>query len=64
MADRQEIFYMINELLENTEYPGEVKNLSDLESFLEDDENQQYEEFGEVERLYSELMEDSDLEEE
>ena len=33
MADRQEIFYMINELLENTEYPGEVKNLSDLESF-------------------------------
>lgn len=62
MTDSQDIFSRINELLENTAITYEIKDSSDLESFLEDEENQQYEEYEEVEKLYTMLMEDSDYE--
>lgn len=64
MTDNQEIFDRINELLENTNLSYEIKDEADLEGFLEDDENQQYEEYEEVEKLYTMLMEDSDFEDE
>lgn len=64
MTDKQDIFDRINELLENTDLSYEIKDTSDLEGFLEDDENQQYEEYEEIEKLYTMLMEDSDFEEE
>lgn len=64
MNDKQDIFERINELLENTDLAYEIKDAADLEGFLEDDENQQYEEYEEVEKLYTMLMEDSDFEDE
>lgn len=62
MADRQDIYNRINELLENTDYPYEVSDISDVENFLEDEENQQYEVYEEIEELYNEMMEDTDFE--
>jgi hypothetical protein len=65
MANRHEVFTKINVLLEGTDYPTEIKEMSDLEDFLNDVENQQYDEYDEIERLYDELMDDdSDFEEE
>ena len=64
MTDRQDIFDKINELLENTDLSYEIKDTADLEGFLEDDDNQLLEEYEEVEKLYTMLMEDSDFEEE
>ena len=64
MAEKQDLFDKINELLENTDITYEIKDSTDLESFLEDEDNQQYDEYEEVEKLYTMLMEDSDFEEE
>lgn len=64
MTDRQDIFDRINEILENSDLSYEVKDIADLEGFLEDDENQLYDEYEEIEKLYTMLMEDSDFEEE
>lgn len=64
MTDKQDIYEKINELLENTDLNYEIKDVSELEGFLEDDDNQQYEEYEEIEKLYTMLMEDTDFEEE
>ncbi len=64
MADRQDLFDKVNELLENTDITYELKDVSDLESFLENEENQQYEEYEEIERIYDLLMEQSSYEDE
>ncbi|MEN6315180.1 MAG: hypothetical protein ABFD25_13145 [Clostridiaceae bacterium] len=63
MKDDQEIYDRINELLEDTDYGYEIKDVSELEDFLEDEENQQLEEYEEIEKLYTMLMEDTDFEE-
>lgn len=63
MKDDQEIYDKINELLEDADYGYEIKDVSELEDFLEDDENQQLEEYEEIEKLYTMLMEDTDFEE-
>lgn len=63
MKSDQEIYDKINELLETTDYGDEIRDISELEGFLEDDENQQLEEYEEIEKLYNMLMEDTDLEE-
>lgn len=64
MADRQDLFDKINELLENTDITYEIKDISDLESFLDNEENQQYEEYEEIANLYDMLMEESNYEDE
>lgn len=64
MTERQEIFNRINDLMEDSVLSYEFKDASDLEAFLEDDENQQYEEYETIEQLYDELMELSEYEEE
>jgi hypothetical protein len=64
MTDKQEFLERINELMENTDLPYEFKEVSDIESFLDDEENQQYEEYEEVEKMYEELLDSSDYEEE
>lgn len=56
MADKQEIFDRINELLESTGLTYEINDISSLEEFLENDDNQQYEEYEEIESLYNEIM--------
>ncbi len=56
MADKQEIFDRINELLESNGLAFEINDISSLEEFLESDDNQQYEEYEEIESLYNELM--------
>lgn len=61
---KNEIFERINELLEETDYPVEIKDISDLEDFLNEVDNQQYEEYEEIEKMYDDLMEESDLTEE
>jgi len=63
MKDDHEIYDRINELLEDTDYGYEIKDVSELEDFLEDEENQQLEEYEEIEKLYTMLMEDTDFEE-
>ena len=64
MSDRQEILDRINELMVSTDLSYDFKDAADIESFLEDEENQQYEEYEEVEKLYEELVEMSEYEEE
>ncbi|HEX2946934.1 MAG TPA: hypothetical protein VHT96_13385 [Clostridia bacterium] len=56
MAEKQEIFNRINELLESTGLTIEINDVSGLEEFLENEDNQQYEEYEEIESLYNELM--------
>jgi len=56
MADKQEMFNRINELLESTGLTFEINDISGLEEFLENEDNQQYEEYEEIEGLYNELM--------
>jgi hypothetical protein len=60
MTDKYEVFERVNELLENTGYPMEIKEISDLEDFLNELDNQQYEEYDEIEKLYNDLMEEED----
>lgn len=64
MVSKQEFLDRINELMENTDLAYEFNDITDVESFLEEEENQQYEEYEEVEKLYEELMELSEYEEE
>jgi len=64
MSDKQEILDRINELMASTDLSYDFKDASDIESFLENDENQLYEEYEEIEKLYEELVEISEYEEE
>ena len=57
MSDRDEIFERINELAQNIDEDLEFTDIEQVEEFLDDVENQQYEEYDEIERLYNELME-------
>jgi reverse gyrase len=57
MTDKQEILDKINELAANMEPHLAFSNTSSIEEFLDNVENQQYEEYDEIERLYNELME-------
>lgn len=61
---KNEIFERINELMENVEYPVEIRDVSDIEDFLNDEDNQTLEEYDEIEKLYNDLMEESGLEDE
>lgn len=60
MNRKNDAFTKINDLLEGTDYPNDIKDVSELEDFLNDVDNQQYDEFEEIERIYDELM-DGDL---
>ncbi len=57
MTDKQEILDKINELAVNMDLNLTLNNTSNIEEFLDNVENQQYEEYDEIERLYNELME-------
>lgn len=61
---RNEIIERVNELMESAEYPMEIKDISDIEDFLNEEDNQTLEEYEEIEKMYNDLMEDSDSEEE
>jgi hypothetical protein len=61
---RNEIFERVNELMETMEYPVEIKDISDIEDFLNEEDNQTLEEYEEIEKLYNDLLEGNDLEEE
>ncbi len=61
---KNEIFEKANELMENADYPVEFKDISDIEDFLNEEDNQTLEEYEEIEKLYNELMEEADLDEE
>jgi hypothetical protein len=51
-----EIFARINELLEDTQYPYEITDITELEEFLNNDTNSDYEVYGDIEQLYENLM--------
>ncbi len=57
MTDKQEILDKINELATNMDLNHSLSNTSSIEEFLDNVENQQYEEYDEIESLYNELME-------
>lgn len=54
------IFDRINSMLEDTEYPLEIKDISDLEDFLNDEDNMKLEQFESIARMYDELMDGPD----
>lgn len=56
MQDRDDILEKVNELLESSDYPAEMKDASDIEDFLNDEDNQVMEEYEEIEKLYNELV--------
>lgn len=57
MTDKQEIYDRINELLHSTGLAYDIRDEERLEEFIDNVENQQYSEFDEIEKLYTELME-------
>lgn len=58
--DEEMIFEKINQLLEDTDYPVEISSISDIEDFLNDDDNTEFEQYDAIEKLYNKLMEYSD----
>lgn len=54
------IFDRINSMLEDTDYPLEIKDISDLEDFLNDEDNMRLEQFESIARMYDELMDGPD----
>lgn len=60
MIERQDMIEKINELLENSDFAIEIRDVSDIEDFLNDEDNQELEEYEEIERLYNEMIEDTD----
>ena len=57
MTDKQEIYDRINELLQSPDPAYDSRDAEQLEEFIDNVENQQYSEFDEIEKLYTELME-------
>lgn len=57
MTDKQEIYDRINELLQSTGLAYDISDAEHLEEFIDNVENQQYSEYDEIEKLYTELME-------
>ena len=57
--DERTIVDKVNRLLEDTDFPLEVSDLTDIEDFLSDENNTDLEVYEEIENLYSQLMEDS-----
>ncbi len=57
MTDKQEILDKINELAMSMDLNLSLNSTSNIEEFLDNVENQQYEEYDEIESLYNELME-------
>jgi predicted Zn-ribbon and HTH transcriptional regulator len=55
------MFEKINELLEDTDYPMEITDISDLEEFLNNEENSNYEVYDEIAHIYDQIMEGGDL---
>ena len=61
---KNEIIERVNELMESAEYPLEIKDIADIEDFLNEEDNQTLEEYEEIEKMYNDLMEDNDSNEE
>jgi len=59
----REIFNRINDLLEEEGYQIEISDISELEDFLNDDNNMDLESYDEIEYLYNELLSLDDEEE-
>lgn len=57
MSDRQELFDKLNELAQNMNLSFEFNDIDQIEEFLDNVDNQQYEEYDKIEGLYNELME-------
>jgi hypothetical protein len=57
MSDRQELFDKLNELAQNMDLSFEFNDIDQIEEFLDNVDNQQYEEYDKIEGLYNELME-------
>jgi len=61
--DTNYLFEKINMLLENINYPVEITDITELEEFLNNEENAIYEEYDEIAQIYDQIMEGSlDLE--
>ncbi|NLV36271.1 MAG: hypothetical protein GXY17_06320 [Clostridiaceae bacterium] len=56
MNDNQAIFDKINDLLEGIGLSQEINDTESLEEFIDNEENQQYEEYDEIENLYYTMM--------
>lgn len=54
--DENEIFNKINELLGESDYPLEIKDISDIEDFLNNDENKRFDEYDTIAAYYDSLI--------
>lgn len=54
--EERRVFNMINEMLEDTDYPLEIRNMADLEEFLNDEDNREMEAYEEIGKLYDNLV--------
>ena len=54
--DEKQIYEEINGLLDETDYPLEIKSIADIEDFLNDDENRRFDAYEEIGRLYDDLV--------
>lgn len=55
------VVHKINMAFINADYPIEMYDISDVESFLGDESNAKLEIYEVIEQLYSQLMEDTDI---
>ncbi len=53
--DERQVFYKINEMLYETDYPVKITSVADLDDFLLDDDNRRFEQYEEIGRLYDDL---------
>ncbi|MCX7921657.1 MAG: hypothetical protein N3B21_06540 [Clostridia bacterium] len=58
--DEQMVVNKINGVFEESGYPLEISDISDIEDFLNNQKNMDLEVYEVVEQLYSQLMEDYD----
>lgn len=54
--DKKQTYGRINELLEDTDYPLEIKSMADIDDFLLDDDNRRFEAYAVIGRLYDDLV--------
>lgn len=61
--DEQSAINMINNVFEEENIPMEFSDISDIENFLNNEDNMKLEVYGMVEQVYSQLIDEFDFEE-
>lgn len=60
--DERTIYDRINDMLADTEYPIEIRDIVDIEEFLNDTSNTELDVYDEITELYNQLLEEPEVE--